>query len=379
MIKLNIAGDFVPYNKYYINNEIDLSDAFGELAALNKTCDYSVVNLECPIVLSKTKPIDKCGPSLKANENAAKVLRFAHFDCVTLSNNHFYDYGEQGVKDTLDTLNRFGIDHVGGGLNLIEASKTFYKIIKERTIAFINCSEHEFATATEKKAGSNPLDIITQFYEIKKAKEKADYVILIVHGGIEAFCYPSPRMKKTYQFFIDSGADAVINHHQHYYSGFEIYKNRPIVYGLGNLLFDTGPSSSTLWNTGYMIHLLLEKSHVEFNIVPYKKTIGQPKIELLKDKELQLFHERLGHLNAIIGDDGQLKEEYNKLLQQKDGTYKNILTPYSSKYLNYAYSKGLLPSFFPRKKKIILLNRIECESHRERLVAYLKKSINLNI
>ena len=375
MIKLNIAGDFVPYNQYYINNEIDLSDAFDEVAALNRTCDYSIVNLECPIVLSKAQPIEKCGPSLKTNENAAKALKYAHFDGVTLSNNHFYDYGEEGVKDTLDILHQHGIDHVGGGLNLQEASKTLYKTIKEKTIAFINCSEHEFSTATDKKGGANPLDIITQYDEIKNAKEKADYVILIVHGGIEAFCYPSPRMKKTYRFFIDSGADAVINHHQHYYSGFEIYKDRPIVYGLGNLLFDTGSSSSALWNTGYMIHLLLEKSHVAFDIVPYKKATGQPRITLLKDKELQSFHERLERLNAVIDDDHRLQEEYDKLLTQKDGTYRSILTPYTSKFLNYAHSKGLLPSFFPKKKKIILLNRIECESHRERLIAFLKGQI----
>ena len=375
MIKLNIAGDFVPYNQYYINNEIDLSDAFDEVAAINKTCDYSIVNLECPIVLSNAQPIEKCGPSLKTNENAAKALKYAHFDGVTLSNNHFYDYGEEGVKDTLDILHQHGIDHVGGGLNLQEASKTLYKTIKEKTIAFINCSEHEFSTATDTKGGANPLDIITQYDEIKKAKEKADYVILIVHGGIEAFCYPSPRMKKTYRFFIDSGADAVINHHQHYYSGFEIYKDKPIVYGLGNLLFDTGSSSSALWNTGYMIHLLLEKSHVAFDIVPYKKATGQPKIILLKDEELQLFHERLERLNAVINDDHRLQEEYDKLLTQKNGTYQSILTPYTSKILNYAHSKGLLPSFFPKQKKIILLNRIECESHRERLIAFLKGQI----
>ena len=375
MIKLNIAGDFVPYNQYYINNEIDLSDAFDEVAAINKTCDYSIVNLECPIVLSNAQPIEKCGPSLKTNENAAKALKYAHFDGVTLSNNHFYDYGEEGVKDTLDILHQHGIDHVGGGLNLQEASKTLYKTIKEKTIAFINCSEHELSTATDTKGGANPVDTITQYDEIKKAKEKADYVILIVHGGIEAFCYPSPRMKKTYRFFIDSGADAVINHHQHYYSGFEIYKDKPIVYGLGNLLFDTGSSSSALWNTGYMIHLLLEKSHVAFDIVPYKKATGQPKIILLKDEELQLFHERLERLNAVINDDHRLQEEYDKLLTQKNGTYQSILTPYTSKILNYAHSKGLLPSFFPKQKKIILLNRIECESHRERLIAFLKGQI----
>ena len=34
------------------------------------------------------------------------------------------------------------------------------------------------------------------------------------------------------------GADAVVNHHQHCYSGYEVYKDKPVFYGLGNLLFD---------------------------------------------------------------------------------------------------------------------------------------------
>ncbi len=375
MIKINIAGDFVPFNKYYTNNEIDMPDALDELAAINQTCDYNIVNLECPIVLSSAKPIDKIGPALKTNENAVKVLQYAHFGGVTLSNNHFYDYGEQGVKDTLDALGRHGIDHVGGGINLLEASKTFYKKIKEKTIAFINCSEHEFSIAAVDKGGANPLDVITQFYEIKKAKEKADYIILIVHGGIEHFCYPSPRMKKTYRFFIDAGADAVINHHQHYYSGFEIYKNKPIVYGLGNLLFDTGLNSSIYWNTGYMIHLLLDGSQVDYRIIPYQQSKGKAKISKLKGTELQSFHERLEKLNAVIGDDNQLEKTYQRFLLQKNSVNENLLTPYSSKYLTYAYSKGLLPSFISKKKALILLNRIECESHRERLIAYLKTII----
>lgn len=375
MIKINIAGDFVPFNEYYTNNEIDMPDALDELAAINQTCDYNIVNLECPIVLSNAKPIDKIGPALKTNENAVKVLQYAHFGGVTLSNNHFYDYGEQGVKDTLDALGHHGIDHVGGGINLLEASKTFYKKIKEKTIAFINCSEHEFSIAAEDKGGANPLDVITQFYEIKKAKEKADYIILIVHGGIEHFCYPSPRMKKTYRFFIDAGADAVINHHQHYYSGFEIYKNKPIVYGLGNLLFDTGLNSSIYWNTGYMIHLLLDGSQVDYRIIPYQQSKGKAKISTLKGTELQSFHERLEKLNAVIGDDNQLEKIYQRFLLQKNSVNENLLTPYSSKYLTYAYSKGLLPSFISKKKALILLNRIECESHRERLIAYLKTII----
>ena len=84
----------------------------------------------------------------------------------------------------------------------------------------------------------NPLLPIQQFYKIQEAKENADYVLVIVHGGIEHYQLPTSRMIETYRFFIDAGADAVVNHHQHCYSGYERYKSKPIIYGLGNLLFD---------------------------------------------------------------------------------------------------------------------------------------------
>ena len=41
---------------------------------------------------------------------------------------------------------------------------------------------------------------------IAEAKKKADYVIVIVHGGIEGYPLPAPRMQEWYRFFIDSGA-----------------------------------------------------------------------------------------------------------------------------------------------------------------------------
>ena len=50
---------------------------------------------------------------------------------------------------------------------------------------------------------------------VEEAKKKADFVLVIVHGGSEHFQLPTPRMQATYRFFVDAGADAVVNHHQH--------------------------------------------------------------------------------------------------------------------------------------------------------------------
>ena len=130
-----------------------------------------------------------------------------------------------------------------------------YKEIGDKKLAVINCCEHEFSIATETTAGSNPLNPISQYYAIKEAKEKADYVLVIVHGGHEHYQLPSTRMQETYRFFIDVGADAVVNHHQHCYSGYEYYNGKPIMYGLGNFCFDEGLKKTKQWHEGYIVEI----------------------------------------------------------------------------------------------------------------------------
>ena len=70
-------------------------------------------------------------------------------------------------------------------------------------------------------------------------------------------------MMETYRFFIEVGADAVVNHHQHCFSGYEIYKNKPIFYGLGNFSFD-GIGSGDRWSSGYIVTLNFSGTEVEF-------------------------------------------------------------------------------------------------------------------
>jgi len=151
MIKIIVAGDFCPTERVeeHINNQ-QYSEVFGKIRPIIKSADYAVVNLECPIILTDAKSIQKVGPVLKTGVDAVKSIQFAGFNMVTLANNHFYDYGDKGVSDTLSTCKEHGVDTVGGGMNLNAATKVFYKEIHGKKIAFINFCEHEFSIATEK-------------------------------------------------------------------------------------------------------------------------------------------------------------------------------------------------------------------------------------
>jgi len=102
MIKILICGDFCPhYRVQDLIEEEDYKSVFGEICPYTSAADYSIVNLEAPVVNSSAAPIEKCGPNLKCSNKAVKALKYAGFDMVTLANNHFYDYGDNGVVDTL--------------------------------------------------------------------------------------------------------------------------------------------------------------------------------------------------------------------------------------------------------------------------------------
>lgn len=369
-MRLLIGGDFVP------NERVAEAFAHGDYSAVESLrpvfadADYSIVNLECPILHGGEQPIIKNGPNLHADTHALEALKEIGADCVTLANNHFRDFGDEGVLNTLSELSAYGIDYVGGGANLNDAAAVLYKQIGEETLAIVNCCEHESSIATDDHCGSNPLNPILQYYAIQEAKQKTDYVLVIVHGGVEHYQLPTPRMHETYRFYIDAGADAVVNHHQHCYSGYEEYKGKPIFYGLGNLCFDRSKRNS-IWNEGFVLDLELSKKGSSYAMIPYHQCNAEPKVVLFNDIEKQAFNKRIEELNAIITSSKELATKYDELKHNTRMKYRSHIEPYKSRIMRYLFRKHLLPSLMRRKYPIIS-NIVQCESHRERLLDALR-------
>ena len=373
MIKIIVAGDFYPNDRVekHINNE-QYGEVFGNVRPIIESADYAVVNFECPVVLNDAKPIEKTGPALKSGVNAVESIQFAGFNMATLANNHFYDYGEKGVSDTLITCEEHGIDTVGGGENLTEAAKVSYKEIHGKKIAFINFCEHEFSIATDKRGGSNPLDPVKNYNQILEARNNANYVVVIVHGGHEYYQLPSIRMKETYRFFVDAGADVIINHHQHCFSGYEIYNGKPIFYGLGNFCFDNKKYRDNNWNEGYMVELNLQNGKISFDLHPYLQCNESPSVlPIIEGELLEKFTSKLEKLNRIIDDVNILDHHHKEFLNENSTFMKLAFEPYDGRLLTSLYYRGLLPSFL-KKRKLKILANIQCESHREKLIHTLK-------
>lgn len=375
MARIVIAGDYSPKDrvKELICSGMGSDVLEGVRAALSSV-DYSVVNFETTLSDDKCQKIRKAGPALSCPQESVRLLKDAGFSCVALANNHFRDYGTRGVQLSLDEIEKVGLECVGGGMNIAEAEKTLYKDIDGKTVAFINACEHEFSIADDVRGGSAPLDIVGVSLRIQEAKENAEYVVVIIHGGNEYYQFPTPRMKKTYRFFVKMGADAVVNHHQHCYSGYESYQGKPIVYGLGNFCFDWNGCRNSMWNEGYLLQLDLDET-IGFELIPYIQCNETPKVVLMSETEKSRFDNKIKDLNGIIADDEALNKEYERFVQKRKRSIICPFTPYLNSYLRIAAGRHLLPYLIPREKLAGQINFIDCESHRDVLLKVLNEEL----
>lgn len=361
-VNIIFAGDLVPYDRTKtLFFEKKTGFLFGDVIPTIKNADYSVVNYEAPVVMGKGNPIKKSGPHLSSSYQTMEVVKEAGFDMITLANNHFRDQGQVGVKDTLDSARKLGLDYVGGGEKLAEAKKTKFVTIKNIKFAFLNFCEQEYSIATDNYGGSNPYDIIDITKAIQEAKGLADFVILIIHGGIEHYQLPSPRMKKEYRFFVDVGADVVINHHQHCFSGYEIYQGKPICYGLGNFCFDRAVyRNNGMWDKGFLARLSFAEEQIGLSIVPYSQCGEEPNVKVLEDGAYDV---KISGLNDIISDDVGLMSAYQNLVATKQKKMLTQMNAFGNVLFDKLYKKGYLGNLHKKKRVYVIKDLLYCESH----------------
>lgn len=372
--KIVIAGDLCLQDRTAQVDLATLLHCHERCVPFIKEADYAIVNLECAVADNELiKPIRKAGVALKNDSLVLDYAKDMGFKAVTLANNHFADYGDDGVKESLAALEKRNFDYVGAGMNLHDAERVLYKKINGKNFAFINACEHEFTIATETKAGCNPLNPIRLSYAIKEAKSKADYVIMIIHGGHEEYQLPSPRMQETYRFFVDMGADVVVNHHQHCYSGYEIYHGKPIFYGLGNFSFDENGLRGGGWNEGYMLSLTFGEE-MSFKLIPYVQNDGLMGIQLMTGARKEKFEERLQELNGMIVDPLKLQDSWNKMAEERRNEYLRPLQPYRYSALLKLVKLHLLPKklvfkllpeYMTETRRLFFKSYFQCESHRD--------------
>jgi poly-gamma-glutamate synthesis protein (capsule biosynthesis protein) len=374
IVSIGFTGDFCPMARMeeaYLSGK--WKQAFQEVLPFFLKNDLNIIDLEAPLT-KQDKGIVKTGPHIKSLPETAEILKYLNCNLVVTANNHFKDFGWKGMESSYKALNENSIEWFGSGKNIEEASKTKVISIKGLRFGIINMTENEWSTTHNDQPGCNPIDYPRALNKIQEAKaEGCDFVIIVLHGGHEHYPLPSPRMKAQFRFMIDAGADAVIGHHTHIISGFEVYKNKPIFYSLGNFCFDWPGIRSSNWNKGLIVRLIFKQDSdikFEFEFVHQNdQHIGVKKVDNGNEEILQ---KEILRLNAIIKDDELLESHFQDYAKSLKPIMLSRIQPYRNKYLMSIHKRGILPDIigFSKKKMIKILT--QCESHREVLLVSLE-------
>jgi hypothetical protein len=373
MINILFTGDFSPCRKFESVVLDKKTDVLGDARSLVQQAGISFTNLECPLT-DHNKSINKSGPALKADPLCIEALK--DFSVVGLANNHILDYGKKGLEDTLKACENIELPYVGAGLNMEEAQAPFIQEVKGVKVAIIAIAEHEFNQSESGGAGSAPIDPITNYNQIKQAKQEADIVIVTLHGGNEYFPYPRPGLRKLCQYYIDLGVEAVICHHPHVPGAYEYYQGKPIIYSLGNFIFDaTKPHLD--WELGYMASLQFDvdiKSFKSLELIPYKQTVELGGIQLLQGDERRGFLEKIeGYKNNLENNKAWLNEWQALVNKQADSYVMRHFFPVKSRGLDFlARNTPIAKFFFNKRNSLPKLNMLRCQSHRELLTSALE-------
>nr|WP_308625297.1 CapA family protein [uncultured Eisenbergiella sp.] len=216
-----------------------------ELLGQMREADIFMVNNEFTYTKRGTPTPGKTF-TFRADPAHASYLLDMGADLVSLANNHSYDYGEVSLTDTLDTLQAIGMPYVGAGRNLEEAVKPVYFIAGDVKIAFLSATQIERVDNPDTKgaAENSPgvfrcrnVDMLLQ--EVAKAKAESDFVVVYIHWGTESTTDTDWAQKEQAPQIAAAGADLIIGDHPHVLQGIAYFGETPVIYSLGNFLFNS--------------------------------------------------------------------------------------------------------------------------------------------
>lgn len=314
MIKITAVGDIMPggilagVNTGYISQEV--------LEVL-QGADIRVGTLETAIGNEPNfneEKMKRKGDVIYAKDEDLNKLRQLSFDIVSLANNHYFDLGLEGARHTIQLLDELGIQHIGAGNNIQEASAPVVKVVHDKKVAFLAFCDNEkmgwCPWATETEPGVNPMYDDYVVSEIKKYKQQNDYVVVMCHWGKEHTWVTTPRVYKKAKKMMKAGADLILGSHPHRVQPVVKYKKASIAYSMGNFLFPdrllTKPRST-----------YYPEEPIDFSSLPV--TDGYPYVECVTYKKWKPFG-RVGMI--VISELGGKSpcSSYRLTRESEDGT-----------------------------------------------------------
>ena len=203
--------------------------------------DMTMINNEFPFSTRGEQAPDK-QYTFRVEPGYVSALLDMGVDVASLANNHALDFGPDALIDTFATLDDAGVAYVGAGETKERAEEAIFVEAGGRKVGVLsasrvipvvewnieNCQPGLFCT----------YDSTRLVQRIKEIESQCDYVVVFVHWGKEKKAYPEEYQHNLAKQYIDAGVDLVIGNHAHVPQGIEYYKGVPIVYSLGNYIFN---------------------------------------------------------------------------------------------------------------------------------------------
>lgn len=236
-----------------INTEFGYEHPFAFLNQFIEKADYVVANLESPVTDLAQSDFE----SNKTYLHKEPVRQISEFfaskkiDAVSLANNHFVDYGVQGMEDSFTFFDSQSISHFGAGRNRTEAQdphiidieigKLRYKISVIGAFEYRKNYDKKYESyAAKEKAGVNRLSEKNLEAQIKKFRKKNPQgkVILYPHWG-NNYEWASVKQKEFASKALELGTDLIIGHGAHMMQEIGLIDQKISIFSLGNFVFNT--------------------------------------------------------------------------------------------------------------------------------------------
>jgi poly-gamma-glutamate synthesis protein (capsule biosynthesis protein) len=216
-------------------------DTFASLAADVASADLTFVNLESPLseqhgeTQSPEHKLVFTGPP-----GGADLLKAAGIGLVSVANNHLWDYGERGFRETLANLERVGIAAAGASRNPAKLWEPVRLTVRGVRVALFavtgiwNQGPLERHEARDRVANARDPRLLAA---ITAERPHVDVLLVSHHGGEEYVGTPAVGVIEQMRSWLRAGADAVLGHHPHVLQGVFFEARKPALASLGNLVF----------------------------------------------------------------------------------------------------------------------------------------------
>lgn len=213
---------------------------WADLVPLFQGADVAFGNLETPVAPTSGRP----GVPFQFNapESLPPALRASGFTVLSTANNHAYDQGVKGVRETLDRLKEARLVAIGSGEDRPQAEALRLVERQGVRVAFLGFTDL-FNLDLNHRATEpwvRPLDLEPALAAVREARTQADLVVVSVHWGNEYQHQPTKRQRDLARALVEAGCDVLLGHHPHVLQPVELMeangRKALVAYSLGNFI-----------------------------------------------------------------------------------------------------------------------------------------------